>query len=83
MTKPAAETIEREKDKLWLNDAELVRWMGMPEKKGYEVLRELERKNSGFPRKQKLWGGRRYKPAVKEFFDKVYGVSARERSERR
>lgn len=83
MSKPSAETLEREKDKLWVNDAELIRWMGMPEKQGYETLRMLEAKGNGFPRKQKLWGDRRYKPAVKAYFDKLYGVSTPQRSERR
>jgi hypothetical protein len=32
MTMPAADTLEREKDKLYLTDAELVRRLGVPEK---------------------------------------------------
>lgn len=86
MTKPAVETLEREKDKLWVSDAELVRWMGVPEKQGYETLRMLDAKPSGFPKKQKLWGDRRYKPAVKAYFDRLYGVKVdapQQRSERR
>lgn len=74
MSKPAAETLEREKDKLWVSDSELVRWMGVPEKQAYEALRVLDAKPNGFPRKQKLWGDRRYKPAIKAYFDKLYGV---------
>jgi hypothetical protein len=38
MTKPADDTLEREKDKLWVSDSELVRWMGVPEKQAYEAL---------------------------------------------
>jgi len=67
-----------------VTDAELVRWMGVPAKEAYETLRELDRKPSGFPRKQKLWGNRRYKPAVKAYFDRLYGirVDAPQRRER-
>jgi hypothetical protein len=32
MTVPADETLEREKDKLWVIDAELIRRLGVPEK---------------------------------------------------
>lgn len=31
MTSPAAETLEREKDKLYLTDAELIRRIGVPD----------------------------------------------------
>jgi len=82
MTLPAEKTLEREKDKLWVSDAELVRWMGVPEKQAYETLRMLDSKPSGFPRKQKLWGDRRYKPAVKDYFDKLYGVKDARKMER-
>lgn len=30
MTQPAPETIEREKDKLYVTDAEMSRWLGVP-----------------------------------------------------
>lgn len=82
MSKPKPETLEREKDNLWVSDAELIRWMGVPKKQATEALRLLDEKNSGFPRKQKLWGDKRYKPAVKAYFDKLYGVSVPQRSER-
>ena len=72
MTKPAADTLERERDKLWISDAELVRWLGAPEKLGYEMIRSLEAKDPAFPKKQKLWGERRYKPAIKAYFDRLY-----------
>jgi hypothetical protein len=75
MTKPAAETLEREKEKLWITDSELVRWMGVPEKQAYETLRMLDAKPCGFPRKQKLYGDRRYKPAVRAYFDKLFGCN--------
>lgn len=83
MTKPATDTLERERGKLWIKDSELIRWLGVPEKIGYETIRMLEAKG-GFPRKQKIWGDRRYKPAVKAYFDRLYGanVSVPQRRER-
>lgn len=71
---PEPETLEREKDKLWVTDAELVRRMGVPKDKAREAIRMLDAKPSGFPRKQKLWGDRRYWPAVKAYFDGQYGA---------
>jgi hypothetical protein len=69
---PAAETLEREQDKLFVTDAELIRRIGVPDKAAREAIRMLEEK-SGFPKKQKLWGDRRYWPAVKVYMDKQYG----------
>jgi hypothetical protein len=74
MTQPAAETLEREKEKLWVKDSELIRRLGVPDKVGYETLRMLDSKRTGFPQKQKLWGDRRYWPAVKAYFDRLYGA---------
>jgi hypothetical protein len=72
MTLP--DTLEREKDKLWVTDAELIRRMGVPERTARETLRLLDAKPSGFPKKQKLWGDRRYWPAVEAYFDRQYGA---------
>lgn len=70
MTSPAPETLEREKDKLWLTDAEIIRRMGVPEKVARQAIQMLDRtRGSGFPPKQKLWGDRRYWPAVKAYLD--------------
>ena len=71
---PAPETLEREKDKLWLSDSEIIRRLGVPEKIAREAIRVAEAK-AGFPRKQKLWGDRRYWPAVRAYFDNLYGVN--------
>lgn len=73
MSIPEPDTLEREKDKLWLTDAELIRRMGVPEKVAYEALRMLDAQRSGFPQKQKVWGDRRYWPAVRAYFDRQYG----------
>jgi hypothetical protein len=64
----------RGKPGLWVTDAELIRRMGVPEKTARETLRMLDSKPSDFPKKQKLWGDRRYMPAVEAYFDQHYGV---------
>src|SRR5262245_20849395 len=74
MTQPAPATLEREKDKLYVTDAELIRRIGLPEKLGRTVLRTLVDKHQGFPKPQKMSGGRRYWPAVKAYFDKMNGM---------
>lgn len=76
MTTPAPETLDREKDKLYVTDAELIRRLGVPEKLGRAVLHSLDRtRGLGFPPKQKLWGDRRYWPAVKAFLDRTGGLT--------
>jgi hypothetical protein len=67
-----ADIIERDQDKLWVKDSELIRRLGVPEKKAREAIRMLERM-AGFPKKEKLWGDRRYWPAIKVFMDQKYG----------
>jgi hypothetical protein len=74
MTQPRAETIEREKDKLYLSDAELIRRLGVPAGVLRPLLPSLESK-LGFPQKQPLFGGRRYWPAVKHWLDKHNGLT--------
>lgn len=78
MTVPSSDTIEKEKDKLFLTDAELIRWLGVPEPEARAAIKQLEAK-SGFPRKQKLFGDRRYRPAVKDYLDKMLGVKSEDR----
>ena len=73
MSRLAPETIEREKDKIYLLDSELIRRLGVPEKTMRLILPHLEEKH-GFPRKQALFGGRRYWPAVKSWLDKHNGL---------
>jgi hypothetical protein len=76
MTAPAPETIEREKDKLYVTDAELIRRLGVPDKIGRAVLGQFDReKHRGFPQKQAIWGNRRYWPAVKAFLDRTAGLT--------
>jgi hypothetical protein len=60
---------------LYITDAELIRRMGVPEKIARAALRQLDhQKGSGFPKKQALFGGRRYWPAVKAYLDRLNGV---------
>jgi hypothetical protein len=73
MTMPAPETLEREKDKLYLLDSELIRRLGVPEKVMRSILPGLETR-FGFPKKQALFGDRRYWPAVKAWLDKHNGL---------
>jgi hypothetical protein len=76
---PETEIEERtDKTGLWVTDAELIRRLGVPEKKAREAIRMAEAR-AGFPKKQKLWGDRRYWPAVKAYFDNLYGASAQRR----
>lgn len=63
------------RDAPWVTDAELIRRSGVPEKIMRENIRMLDRDpRSGFPRKNKLFGDRRYWPAVVAYFDRVGGL---------
>lgn len=74
MTLPGPATIER--DTLYVTDAELIRRLGVPENIAYATLRELDRDpGNGFPQKQKIWGGRRYWPAVRAYLDRTSGLT--------
>jgi DNA-binding IclR family transcriptional regulator len=73
MSQPAAETLEREKDKLYVTDAELIRRLGVPAPTVRRMLPELEAK-FGFPRKSRLFD-RRYWPEVKAWLDKHHGLN--------
>lgn len=65
-----AQTIDRQ-DTLYITDAELIRRMGVPEKKARHVIRSLDADRlSGFPRKDPFFGGRRYWPAVRAYLDR-------------
>jgi hypothetical protein len=74
MPAPSPETLEREKDKMYLTDAELIRRLGVPDKILRPMLPGLE-KNWGFPPRSPLFGGRRYWPAVKSWLDRHNGLS--------
>jgi hypothetical protein len=69
MTTPSTETLEREREKLYVTDAELIRRLGVPEKVARLAIRQYEAK-AGFPKSDALMGNRRYWPAVKAWLDK-------------
>lgn len=60
---------------LFVTDLELVELFGVPEKELFQTLRKLDSNGSGFPKKQPLFGNRRYLPAVRAYLDKLYGVN--------
>jgi hypothetical protein len=61
---------------LFVTDAELSRRLGVLEKVAYAAIHVLDHtRDSGLPQKQALWGSRRYRPAVRQWFDRRYGVS--------
>lgn len=61
---------------LWVTDAEIIRRLGVSEKTGYAAIHRLEKSSLGFPEKQRVWGKKRYWPAVKAFFDEQYGLKS-------
>jgi hypothetical protein len=67
-------TKEREREKLLVTDAELLRRLGMPEKDGRRVLGFLDAKQSGFPPRLKMWGGRRWWPHVEAWMSRSSGM---------
>ncbi len=81
MTAPSPATLEREKDKLWVSDIELIRRMGVPEKIARTTLKGLDSNpRSGFPKKNPLFGDRRYWPAVQVWFDRYAGLIESEKN---
>jgi len=74
MTAPKPETIEREKDKYYLTDAELIRRLGVPAHTARTTIDYYEKKG-GFPPRQSMWGGRRYWPAVEAWLNKHNGLT--------
>lgn len=76
MTMPGAETLERERDKLYLTDAELIRRIGLPVRRARHILKAWDMDpKSGFPPKDAFFGGRRYWPAVRAYLDRRNRVS--------
>ncbi|HZV05539.1 MAG TPA: hypothetical protein VE999_10690 [Gemmataceae bacterium] len=60
---------------LFVSDKELFRRLGVGPTTGRVAVRTLE--SQGFPRKQPLFGNRRYWPAVRHFLDGLYGLVKR------
>ena len=59
---------------LFVTDAELIQRLGVPEELGRALLQDFDAKHPAFPKKQELWGDRRYWPAVKAWLDKACGL---------
>lgn len=70
-----SETADDTRETLYVTDAELIRRLGVPEKIARAAIRALDLdRGSGFPQKKKLWGDRRYWPAVKAYMDRTSGL---------
>jgi hypothetical protein len=64
---------------LFVTDAELIGRLGVPARTGRDAIKLLDSDDAlGFPAKQALWGGRRYWPAVKQWFDRLNNSYLRE-----
>lgn len=64
-----------DRETLYVTDAELIRRAGVPEKIMRATLRKLDSNGaSGFPKKNELFGNRRYWPAVRAYLDRLHGV---------
>jgi len=59
----------------FVTDHELVELLGVPWDVLKYILLELDSKHTGFPRKQKLWGDRRYWPAIEKWLDRQNGLN--------
>lgn len=58
----------------FITDAALIERLGLPVKVARAALRVLDANpRSGFPPKHKLWGDRRWWPAVEAYFKARYG----------
>ncbi len=70
------DTIEHEaRETLYITDEELIRRLGAPRKAVRAALHMFDHDPSkGFPKKQALWGNRRYWPAVKAYLDRTNGL---------
>jgi hypothetical protein len=61
---------------LFVTDAEIIRRLGVSEKTGYGAIHRFEKSGLGFPEKQRVWGNKRYWPAVRAWFDNQYGIKS-------
>lgn len=65
---------------LFVTDAELIERLKVPEKIARRTIKALdEDRRAGFPRKQALWGDRRYWPAVEKWLEMTGGFPQEER----
>lgn len=60
---------------LFITDTELIEKLKVPERVARQALAMLDKDGrTGFPPRQKLWGERRYWPAVEEWLTKHSGL---------
>lgn len=59
-----------EPETLFVNDAELIRRSGVPEKIMRDAIKFWDTKKCGFPQKVESLGGRRYWPDVKAYLER-------------
>jgi hypothetical protein len=65
---------ERLAPKDFMTDAQIIRRLGVPENIAYSRFHALDADPASlFPKKQKMWGDRRYWPAVKAYFEESTG----------
>lgn len=86
MTAPCRDTIEREKDiDLYVTDAQMIRKLNIPEKVIRPVIAMLDAQHEAnrFPQKDPLFGGRRYWPLVKAWFDEYNRLNMQAPPQRR
>lgn len=75
ITLSAEERAPEGRDGLWVTDAELIRRSGVPEKIARQAIEMLDKNQvSGFPKKNPLWGNRRYWPAVENYWARMHGM---------
>lgn len=77
MSQNAAHSLDRQPidrfETLWVTDKEMIARLGMPAREAKQLIHEFDRDpRQGFPQKQKLYGDRRYWPAIRAFFDALY-----------
>lgn len=59
---------------MFVNDKELIEKLNVDEAKARAALLVLDQdKTSGFPQKSRLWGDKRFWPAVAAYFEHHYG----------
>lgn len=86
MTAPSPATLEREKDiDLYVTDAQMIRKLNVPEKviRPVLVLLDAQHKTNGFPQPDPMFGGRRYWPKVKVWFDNYNRLPQESKPERK
>ena len=74
---PEVDRTEEAETGLFVSDLELYRRLGVGPRTGRDAVRALE--SRGFPRKDPLFGNKRYWPAVRHFLDSLHGLAERRR----